>query len=169
MSNDGANQEKLTETERNIRQRSPAWSPDGQQIAFIRERFDSGRSELWTMDADGSNALRLAGAEEGTRNPDRVDWSPDGSSLAVDYHRRDWQPQVGILELEELDLRRLAVGVSRVAWTPDGEHVSYLRYRGEYYEWKISTVEGEGTETWPPTRPFNRESGAFSYDFAICD
>ena len=153
MDVDGGNQTQLTETETRIRQRSPAWSPDGEQLAFIRERFPSGRSELWIMDGDGANPRRLAGVERGVRNPDRVDWSPDGSALAVDYHRRDLQPQAGILELEDLDFRRLAVGVSRVAWTPDGEHVTYARYRGEYYELKVSTVVGEGHREFPAFEP----------------
>lgn len=36
---------------------SPAWSPDGQMIAFASDR--SGRWALWTMNADGSNPRKL--------------------------------------------------------------------------------------------------------------
>ncbi|HRV90640.1 MAG TPA: hypothetical protein P5526_00590, partial [Anaerolineae bacterium] len=32
---------------------SPAWSPDGTQIAFLTDR--TGRWEIWLMNADGSN------------------------------------------------------------------------------------------------------------------
>ena len=169
MGADGSDQSKLTATETRIRHRSPAWSPDGEQIAFIRERFPSGRSDLWIMDNDGANAHRLAGVEQGVQNPDRVDWSPDGSALAVDYHRGDWQPQVGILELDDLDFQRLAVGVRRIAWTPDGEHVTYVRYRGEYSELKVSTVAGEGSESFPPSNLLRRSYEPFSYDWAVCD
>ena len=41
---------------------SPAWSPDGRKIAFVRVlRGDN--SEIYVMNADGSNQRRL------TRNP----------------------------------------------------------------------------------------------------
>ncbi len=169
MDDDGANPEQLTATETRIGKVAPAWSPDGEEIAFLRERFPSGRSELWIMDGDGANPRRVAGVEQGVRNPDRVDWSRDGSALAVDYHRGDWQPQAGILELEDLSLRRLALGVMHVAWTPDGHHVTYLRYRGKYYEMKVSTVVGEGSESFPPSNLFRRSWGAFTYDWAVCD
>jgi Tol biopolymer transport system component len=32
---------------------SPAWSPDGSQIAFLTDR--TGHWEIWVMNADGSN------------------------------------------------------------------------------------------------------------------
>lgn len=36
---------------------SPAWSPDGSQIAFLTDR--TGRWEIWVMNADGSNQRPL--------------------------------------------------------------------------------------------------------------
>jgi Tol biopolymer transport system component len=57
--------------------RSPAWSPDGMHIAL---RIDlGGQSDIYMMDADGSNVRRL------TNDPaDDVDptWSPDGCCIA---------------------------------------------------------------------------------------
>jgi Tol biopolymer transport system component len=40
---------------------SPAWSPDGSQIAFLTDR--TGRWEIWVMKADGSNQQPLFPAE----------------------------------------------------------------------------------------------------------
>ena len=39
---------------------APAWSPDGQQIAFLTDR--TGQWELWVMNADGSNQRPLVPA-----------------------------------------------------------------------------------------------------------
>ena len=52
----------------------PTWSPDGKQIAFMSWR--NGRTELFTMNADGSAQKKLVDVERG----DAIDprWSPDG-------------------------------------------------------------------------------------------
>jgi Tol biopolymer transport system component len=59
------------------------WSPDGQQIAFIKipdtqTPFTVG--ELWVMDADGSHARKLADADSG--HGFAANWSSDGKRIA---------------------------------------------------------------------------------------
>jgi dipeptidyl aminopeptidase/acylaminoacyl peptidase len=38
---------------------SPAWSPDGSQLAFLTDRSAGGRWEIWVMNPDGSNQRPL--------------------------------------------------------------------------------------------------------------
>lgn len=62
----------------------PAWSPDGQRIAFVSDRdFDGNgaRSELYVMGADGSNVERLTFSRSGAGGPT---WSPDGTRIAYE-------------------------------------------------------------------------------------
>jgi len=56
----------------------PTWSPDGTRVAFMSWR--NGRTELFVMNADGSDQRRLLSMEQG----DAIDprWSPDGSRIA---------------------------------------------------------------------------------------
>ena len=56
----------------------PSWSPDGRRLAFMSWR--NGRTEIFTMNADGSDQTKLMDVERG----DAVDprWSPDGSRIA---------------------------------------------------------------------------------------
>ena len=50
---------KLAAHEGKIIDEVPAWFPDGRRIAFMSNR--SGRSEVWVMNADGTNLRQLTG------------------------------------------------------------------------------------------------------------
>jgi Tol biopolymer transport system component len=93
MSSDGSNETRLTN--------SPAtdiclsWSPDGRKIAFASQRDGNselfyGNSEIYIMNADGSNQTRL------TNNPSfdmAPSWSPDGKKIAFYSLRNDVPPE----------------------------------------------------------------------------
>jgi Tol biopolymer transport system component len=65
----------------------PAWSPDGQKIAFTSDRDFDGtgpswlRNELYVMDADGGNVTRLTFSRSGAWHPT---WSADGTWIAYE-------------------------------------------------------------------------------------
>src|SRR5207302_3782957 len=56
---------------------TPAWSPDGNRIAFVSNR--SGDRELWVSDADGSNPLVLTSFAGPAVIYPR--WAPDGRRI----------------------------------------------------------------------------------------
>ncbi|MCL4294441.1 MAG: PD40 domain-containing protein [Anaerolineae bacterium] len=54
---------------------SPAWSPDGSQIAFLTDR--TGRWEIWVMSADGSNQRPMFSEAVNDQLPIRYDFADE--------------------------------------------------------------------------------------------
>jgi TolB protein len=59
---------------------NPSWSPDGTKILFTRQEGPM-ESDIFVMNADGSNAVRLTSGGAGDTNLDGV-FSPDGTKIA---------------------------------------------------------------------------------------
>ena len=65
--------------------RSPAWSPDGLQIAFVADGpFTLTGEKVYLMDADGTNVIRLSDTNYVEIEPT---WSPDGTRIAYASNR----------------------------------------------------------------------------------
>jgi TolB protein len=83
---DGSNRRRLTDN--NASDGFPAWSPDGKRIAFASNRAESApcfydecagfTTELYVMDADGSDVRRLTETDDQELSPS---WSPDGKLI----------------------------------------------------------------------------------------
>ena len=74
VSIDGASVKKLTKEGSNY---SPAWSPDGEKIAFVSTR--DGSPQVYVMDVKTGNVKKLTDMAFGVGE---VIWSPDGKHLA---------------------------------------------------------------------------------------
>lgn len=97
----------------------PAWSPDGQQIAFASSR--EGSLDIYVMDADGANTRRLTSTK---RNDDHPTWSPDGERIA--FHRSD--DHLYVMTSDGSSPRRVTTGLApeaEPAWSPDGRLLAY--------------------------------------------
>lgn len=75
MDREGSNIRRLTEGAATAL--NPAWSPDGQRIAF--QTYRDGNLNIYVMNADGSNQRRLT---DDPRVDGRPAWSPNGREIA---------------------------------------------------------------------------------------
>lgn len=106
---------------------NPAWSPDGQSIAF--ESTQEGRRAIWVMQSDG---LRLRRLTEGTSADASPAWSPD-SRQVVFMSARGGNEDIYVIGADGTGVRRLTDdpgGDGFPAWSPDGARIAFVSNRG---------------------------------------
>jgi Tol biopolymer transport system component len=122
MKSDGSERKNLTNTPAS--EWVPAWSPDGQMIAFSSDR--DGDSEIYLMNRDGSNVRQLTDNDGYDGTPR---WSPDGTRIAFDTDRdgSDWD--IYIMNADgsnPLPVTNNTTNDNGESWSPDGRWLVYL-------------------------------------------
>ena len=149
----------------------PAWSPDGSRIAFVRYGRRTGNANIWTMDADGANKLRLTSGQSFEVEPA---WSPDGSKLV--YVASASSYDLFVIDSSTPDGGRTRITKSpgdeeNPRWSPDGTRIAFqvlscsktfvcgtrigvVRANGSHY--RSLTPRGGDNEYEPDWRPNSR-------------
>jgi dipeptidyl aminopeptidase/acylaminoacyl peptidase len=153
---------------------NPAWSPDGQWIAFVSDR--DGKRQLYRISLRGGEAERLTNTEEGVNT---FAYAPSGKEMAftmqdaVSEAMKEREKRWGDIKLEDQDqrythlyvfdlesqsTRQLTKGnfvVGNFDWSPDGKQIAFdHRVSSDpadsgTADISVVTVDG-GTPRWSP-------------------
>jgi Tol biopolymer transport system component len=118
----------------------PTWSPDGTKIAFDSDR-DHPRGEIYIMNADGSNVVRLTSNSAQDFGPA---WSPDGSKIAF-VSDQDGEWEIVVMNADGTGQTQLTSNTSldrSPAWSPDGSRIAFMSHQGG--DWDIFVMNADG-------------------------
>src|SRR5438034_761076 len=116
---------------------TPAWSPDGKQLVFTG--YDGGLSDLFIVNADGSDLRRLTNDKYADLDPA---WSPDGKTIAFTTDRGG-ETDFGTLKFGNMRIGLYHLADGRIellkhmdqgkninpVWAPDGRSLAFVSDR----------------------------------------
>ena len=146
MHEDGSSVQRLTFN--NAHDSYPAWSPDGQEIAFVSDRDNPhlrGRRmtradgslgpqmgmDIYVMRADGSNLRRVTRDTASTFIGPQA-WGRDGTTLLIDSWV-DGDAEILLTRLDGTIIRELTDNTAwdgDAGWSPDGQRIVFRSDRG---------------------------------------
>lgn len=124
----------------------PAWSPDGTQIVFTSMRDRGGNTEIYLMNADGTQARNLT--QDLATEDDHPAWSPDGTRIAYDsYPSAGGAVAVWLMNVDGSNKVRLPPAPgndTEPAWSPDGMKIAFTRIGDNLSDIFVRNADGTG-------------------------
>ncbi len=126
---------------------SPAWSPDGQAVAFSA-MTPAGQSDLYLFHPATGGLTRLTNDDYSDGDPT---WSPDGKTLAFTSDRtrygKDGHQNLFLIEIATGEVRYLTCGPwidQSPRWSPDGARIAFASDRDGGFNLYAVDPQGNG-------------------------
>jgi len=140
----------------------PAWSPDGNRIAFVSDR--EGSLDIFLMNADGSDQTNLTKhpSDDGGGGPPA--WSPDGARIAFDSDRSG-NGEIYVMSADgsaSSNLTSHPADDAGPSWSPDGRRIAFASDRDGDLDIYLMNADGsevvnvtedpadDGRPSWSP-------------------
>ena len=156
---DGHNAQQILKTT-NLPVLSPAWSPNGQWLAYVSFSDNRSGANVWLQDISTGSRRPVARFGGSASAPA---WSPDGKSLALTVFAKG-NTDIYVLEVSSGEMRRLTKHLAidtEPAWSPDGRYLVFTSDRnGRPHIYRVSRNGGKAERL---TQEGKENAGA-SYD-----
>jgi TolB protein len=122
---DGENEYKIMESKDPIM--SPAWSPDGRQLAYVS--FEGSKSSIFVQTLRSGNRFQVSSKPGINGAPS---FSPDGRKLVVTLGGVDGNPDIHVLDITSRKTTRLTTHRAidtEGTWSPDGRYIYFTSDR----------------------------------------
>ena len=121
---------------------SPAWSPDGQSLAYVS--FENRVASIYTQTLRSGERVRVS-ARAGINGAPA--WSPDGRRLALTLSRKDGNLDIYVLGLNDQVLTRITDDNAidtEPSWSADGKNLYFTSDRsGSPQIYRVSLSPGD--------------------------
>jgi hypothetical protein len=120
----------------------PAWSPNGQRIAFTRFLTNPNQDDIFVVNADGTNPTNVT--QTSNISEDEGSWSPDGTKLVLSNAFK-----VDVVNVDGTGRHTIATAPAGdfyrdPKWSPDGGKIAFMCGPGNNED-EICTVNPDGT------------------------
>jgi Ca-activated chloride channel family protein len=130
----------------------PAWSPDGDTLAFVRS--DTVNAHIHLLSLETGEVSRLTDGESIEIWPS---WSPDGSRIAFSSDREGGE-EIFLINRDGTGLTQLTDNVDidmTPAWSPNGKHILFTSDRDGSYDIYRMEVDGSNVIQLTDTESFD--------------
>jgi Tol biopolymer transport system component len=121
---------------------APAWSPDGEWVAFDR-LWRSTNYDLYAVHAGTGEIRRLTKESAAQTHPA---WSPDGSRLAFAEQQSNGKWSIFTMGFDGNGRKRVTgsqISAQEPAWSPDGKKIAFILQ--ELDRATVATIDADGT------------------------